>query len=273
MKERFDGKVAVITGAASGIGEATARALVREGASVVIADLQVERGKAVARELERARFVATDVTAEAQVERAVALAVDAFGRIDVMVNNAGVVGAIGSIRETPAETWNATLAVLVNGAFFGIKHAARRMVQQGSGAIVSVTSIAGLMGGLGPHAYTTAKHALIGLTRSAASELMPHGVRVNAVAPGATSTPLIAAARGGDVNAKREGVAAGSPLAGLLSADEIAAAIAYLASDDARHVIGQTLVVDNGSTAIGPTGATQFHERPPGFLGGGPRTS
>lgn len=273
MKGRFEDKVAVVTGAASGIGEATARALVREGASVVIADVQAERGEALARELGRARFIQTDVTVEAQVERAIALAVEAFGRIDVMVNNAGVIGAVGSIQDTTAEAWNATLAVLVNGAFFGIKHAARRMVPQGGGAIISISSTAGAMGGLGPHAYTTAKHAIIGLTRSAASELVRHGVRVNAVGPGSTATPLVAAARGGDLNMRREGAAAGSPLGALLSADEIAAGIAYLASDDARHVNGHTLFVDNGATTLGPTAVGQFHDRPAGFVGGGLRTA
>ncbi len=271
MTGRFHGKVAVVTGAASGIGEATVRALAREGASVVIADLQAERGNAIARELERARFIATDVTVEAQVERAVALAVEAFGRIDVMVNNAGVVGAVGSIRETTAEAWSATLAVLLNGAFFGVKHAARRMVPQGSGAIISITSTAGALGGLGPHAYTTAKHAIIGLTRTAASELVRHGVRVNAVGPGSTATPLVAAARGGDLSRRLEGAATGAPLGALLSPDEIAAGIAYLASDDARHVTGHTLFVDNGTTTMGQTGVGQFHDRPPGFVGGGPR--
>lgn len=273
MTARFEGKVAVVTGAASGIGEATARALVREGASVVIADLQVERGEAIARELGRARFIRTDVTVEAEVERAVALAVEAFGRLDVMVNNAGVIGAVGSIKDTTAQAWNATLAILLNGVFFGIKHAARRMVPQGSGAIISITSTAGGLGGLGPHAYTTAKHAIVGLTRSAASELVRHGVRVNAVGPGSTATPLVAAARGGDLNMRREGAATGSPLGALLEADEIAAGITYLASDDARHVNGQTLFVDNGATTIGPTAAGQFHDKPAGFIGGGSRTA
>lgn len=263
MSNRLQGKVAVITGGASGIGEATARAFVEEGASVVIADLQAGVGEALARELGRARFVATDVTSETEVERAITRAVEVFGRIDCLVNSAGLVGAVGSIREIPAEAWNRTLAVLLNGVFFGIKHAARRMVEQRGGVIVSVASVAGVMGGLGPLAYTAAKHAVIGLTKGVAAELAPSGVRVNAVAPGVTVTPMIVGVRGSQ-EAALAGAVEASPLGTALLPEEIAAAIVYLASDDARHVTGHTLVVDSGVTVASPT--SKLVDRPAAFV-------
>ena len=157
MTGRLEGKVAVITGAASGIGEGTARRFVAEGATVVVADLQQEAGDAlpVVELGDAARFARTDVTAEADVAGAVDLAVATWGRLDVMFNNAGIVGVVGPISvDTPAEGWNHTLAVLLDGVFFGMKHAARVMVPQGSGVILSTSSTAGVVGGLAPHAYT-----------------------------------------------------------------------------------------------------------------------
>ena len=260
MSDRLSGKVAVITGGASGIGEATARRFVEEGARVVVADLQVEAGRTVAEGLgEAGRFIACDVTVEDHVAAAVAMAVDTWGRLDVMFNNAGIVGAIGPIAETSTGAWLKTMDVLLNSVFYGSKHAARVMIPQRSGAIIATTSIAGVIGGLGPHAYTTAKTAVVGLTKSLASELNQYTIRVNAIAPGTIPTALTAQAITGD----RANVGAVAEHARLtngmgLASDpmDIANAALYLASDEARLVNGHTLVVDAGRSING--GSARF---------------
>ena len=170
MSNRLAGKVAVITGAASGIGEATARRFVEEGCKVVLGDIQTEQGQALARELGTGVvFQYCNVTKEDEVAGLVDLAVKEFGQLDIMFNNAGIVGAIGPIDTTIDAEWNATLAVLLNGVFYGMKHAARVMKPQKSGAIVSMSSVAGVAGGLGPHAYAAAKTAVVGLTKNVAA--------------------------------------------------------------------------------------------------------
>jgi NAD(P)-dependent dehydrogenase (short-subunit alcohol dehydrogenase family) len=156
---------------------------------------------------------------------------------------------------------------LLDSVFFGIKHAARAMREQRSGVILSLSSIAGVMGGLGPHAYTAAKHGVVGLTRSAASELSQYGIRVNAVAPGTTVTPLVEEVRGGR-EAALAGAAQASPLGTALMPEEIAAALLYLASDAAAHVTAHNLVVDSGVTAGGfASGASVLRDRPVAFMG------
>lgn len=255
MSDRLKDKVAVITGAASGIGAGTARLFHAQGASVVIADMQEGPGADLARSLgSRARFIRADVTLEADVAASVDLAVSAFGRLDVMVNNAGIIGVVGPIRETPLDDWNRTIGVLLTGAFLGIKHAARVMIPQRSGAILCVASTAAVMGGLGPHAYTAAKHGVVGLTKSAASELAQYGVRVNAVAPGNTVTAMTASLLTGDASdheGARQRIAAGSPLGIAGAPEDPAYAMLYLASDEARFVTGHTLLVDAGQTTGG----------------------
>jgi len=248
---RLEGRVAVITGGASGIGEATTRRFVAEGARVVVADLQKDRGEALAAELgEAAAFARCNVTEEPDVEAALALARDRFGALDILFNNAGIVGVIGPIADTPADRWRMTIDVLLNGVFLGIKHAAQAMVEQGSGVILNTASSAGITGGLGPHAYTAAKHAVIGLTKSAASELSPHGVRVNAIAPHTVTTPMIASVLGrpDDLEAASKFAAQMSPLGFAGDGSDIANAALYLASDEARFLTGHTLVVDAGAT-------------------------
>jgi len=262
MSNRFAGKSAVITGGASGIGEATARLLTAEGARVVIADLNDERGTALAKEL-GGTYVRTDVTRESDVEAAVATAVREYGRLDIMVNSAGVLGAIGSIMETRDEDWRKTVAIMLDGVFYGIKHAARAMKGQRSGSIVSLSSVAGTKGGMGPHCYTAVKHAVVGLTRSAASELSHHGIRINAIGPGVTVTPLIENLRGGH-EAAIESAKSASPLGTACEASEIAATIAFLSSDEARHVTGQIIVVDSG-VAVAGTVPPAHHSAQPGF--------
>lgn len=262
MGDRLQGKTAVITGAASGIGAGTAALFVEHGAQVIVADLQADKGQAVADALgAAARFIRCDVTQESDIADAVDLAVSEFGKLDVMVNNAGIVGAIGPIADTSVEAWDQSIAILLRGVFLGMKHAARVMVPQKSGSILSLSSTAGVIGGLGPHAYTAAKHGVVGLTKSVSSELARHHIRVNAVAPGNTVTAMTASAITGDPNAEAEATATiegGSPLGIAGFPIDIANALLYLASEEARYVSGHTLVVDAGQTTGGsPAG---FHE-------------
>jgi NAD(P)-dependent dehydrogenase (short-subunit alcohol dehydrogenase family) len=264
----LDGKTAIVTGGASGIGEGTVRRFVAEGASVVIADLQRGPGEALAAELGAAtRFIATDVTSEPDVAAAVDLAVATFGRLDIMFNNAGIVGAVGRIAETPVEAWDKTVAVLMRGVFLGMKHAARVMVPQEAGSIISTSSTAGILGGLGPHCYTACKHAVIGLTKSVASELGSSGIRVNAISPGNTVTAMTSAVITGDhtaVEATTARIASTSPLGIAGLPEDIANAALYLASDEARYVTGHTLVVDAGQTTAGSI--ARFHFQPNALL-------
>ena len=268
MSGRLEGKVAVITGAASGLGEATARMFVREGARVVIADLQDERGRQVAAELgDAAVYLHCDVTSEADQAAAVDLAVSHFGGLDIMFANAGIVGVIGRIAETPVDAWDRTVAVLLRGVFLSIKHAARVMVPQGRGSIIATSSTAGVQGGLGPHCYTACKHGVVGLVKSVASELASSQVRVNAISPGSTVTAMTSAVITGDANAieaATKAIAAGSPLGIPGIPDDIAYAATYLASDEARNVTGHTLVVDAGQTTNG--GSARFHQQGPAVL-------
>lgn len=254
MTGRVSGQVAVITGGASGLGEATARLMHAEGATVLLTDIQDERGRRVAAELgERARYLHCDVTAEPDVAGAVDTAVREFGRLDCMFNNAGIIGAHGGIDEIPLEEYEFTMAVLLRSVFLGTKHAARVMKPRHSGVILNTTSIGGLQGGLGPHVYGAAKGAVIALTRNVAAELGAWSIRVNAIAPGKILTPMNAAAIVGDPDAMDEARAAfatRTPLRGRIGvADDIAHAALWLASGDAGFVSGHVLVVDGGLTA------------------------
>jgi NAD(P)-dependent dehydrogenase (short-subunit alcohol dehydrogenase family) len=271
MTGRLEGRTAVITGAASGIGAGTARLFVEEGARVVVADMQIDAGKALVDELgESARFAEVNVLDEAQVAAAVDLAVAEFGRLDIMFNNAGIVGAVGRISEMSVEAWDNTIGILLRGVFLGVKHAARVMLPQNSGVILNTASTAGVLGGLGPHAYTAAKHGVIGLTKSVANELAPNAIRVNAIAPGNTVTAMTASVTTGnadDIEGATERIASTSPLGYAGVPHDIAAAALYLASDDARYVSGHTLVVDAGQTTAGLTpnrfnigSSREFHE-------------
>ena len=257
MTGRLEGSVAAITGAASGIGEATARRFVDEGARVVIGDIQADAGAALADELgDTAIFRRCDVTVEADVAALVDAAVEVFGQLDVMMNNAGIVGARGPIAQTSEAEWRATIDVLLTGTFFGMKHAARVMQPRETGSIISLASTAGVMGGLGPHTYAAAKHAVVGLTKNVAAELCRSGIRVNCIAPGSTATPMVARAHLDDheaVDAVTDRLASLSPIKGRPGqAIDVANAALFLASEDAGNVNGHCLAVDGGLT----TGST-----------------
>jgi len=268
MAGRLEGQVAVITGAASGIGKATAVRFVEEGARVVIADIQADAAVAAAEELgDAATAIATDVTDEEQVAAAVDLAVETWGRLDCMFNNAGIIGAVGPITEMMAADWDRTLAVLLSSAFYGIKHAGRVMIPARRGVILSTSSVAGVVAGLGPHAYTVAKTGVLALTRSAACELAPHGIRVNAIAPGTIPSAMTAAALTGDhsrVDVAAEHARSTNALGVAADPIDIANAALYLASDEARMVTGHTLVVDAGRSIDG--GSSRFAKRSAGLV-------
>ena len=253
MTGRVSGKVVAITGAASGLGEATARLMHAEGGLVLLADIQDERCQRVADELsDRARYVHCDVTSEPEVANVVDTAVSAFGRLDCMFNNAGIIGAHGPIDEIPLDEYEFTTAVLLRSVFLGMKHAARVMKPQRSGVILSTSSVGGLQGGLGAHIYGAAKGAIVALTKNVAAELGAWSIRVNAIAPGKILTPMNAAAVVGSADAMdqaREAFQTRTPLRGRIGMpDDIAHAALWLASDDAGFVSGQTLVVDGGLT-------------------------
>ena len=267
MSGRLDGMVAVITGAASGIGAGTARRFVDEGASVVLADIQQEIGESLAAELgDSAAFALTDVTSEDDVAAAIDMAVAQWGQLDVMFNNAGILGAVGSIADTSVEDWERTISVLLTGAFLGSKHAARAMIPKGSGSIINTSSIAGITGGLAPHAYSTAKRGVIGLTQTVASEMAAHGIRVNAIAPGNTVSAMTADVMTGDHSNLEQAAAviqSKSPLGIAGEAGDIAGAAVYLASDEARYITGHTLVIDGGQVTAGTV--AKFHVAEPGL--------
>lgn len=253
---RLDGKVVVVTGAAGGIGEGIARRFVAEGARCVLADVRDGPGQALADELgDAAVFRHVDVGVEADVAAAVDLAVAHFGRLDVMINNAGILGVVGPIADTPTDGWHRTTAVLLDSVFFGTKHAARVMIARGEGgAIVNTASTAGVRAGLGPHAYTAAKHAVVGLTQSTATELGRHGIRVNAIAPGATVSAMTAYVSTGDADdlaGAEQRIARSSPLGRPGHPLDIANAALYLASDEAAWTNGAVLVVDAGGEVVG----------------------
>ena len=251
---RLDGKRAVVTGAASGIGEATARLFVGEGATVVLADTDELRGKRIAAELgDRARFVATDVSRAEDVEQAVATSAEVFGGLDVMFNNAGVPGSTGGIEDIDVEAWDRTIAVHLRGVFLGIRAAARIMRPQGHGSIINTSSAAASRANMAGHDYSAAKAAITHLTVTTANELGEHGVRVNAVCPGAIATSIFGRAAGLDTEEAQRTVdfmatvlGDAAPIRRVGRPADIAEMVLWLASDASGFVTGQAIAVDGG---------------------------
>jgi NAD(P)-dependent dehydrogenase (short-subunit alcohol dehydrogenase family) len=250
---QLDGKVAIITGAASGMGRAAAILFAQEGANVVLADLNEAGGDVAAKVATQAGskcvFQRTDVSAEADIKALVARALAEFGRLDIMFNNAGIGGAVGSLEGISVEDWDKTQAVCLRGVFLGIKHSVAPMKKQGGGSIISTASIAGIDGYANLHAYCAAKAGVVNLTRSAALEFAADKIRINSIAPGGVSTPIV----GGGANFNKEATDAALekaqplPIAG--QPEDIAQAALYLASDASRFVTGHCLVVDGGAIA------------------------
>jgi len=253
---RFADKVAVVTGGANGIGRDTALRFLAEGARVVIADLNQRNADSVLEQAAQTghaaaiRFIRTDVSKESDIEAMFQCALDAFGRLDCVFNNAGIGGAFGPITETRVEDWDYTLGVLLRSVFLGMKHGARILESQGQGgAIISTASVAGFAGGGGAHCYSAAKAAIINLTRSVAVELAPHRIRVNAVAPGATMTELF---HRGNTSAAERMILERQPWPDVAQANDIAGVVLFLASADAVFITGETILVDGGQLARGP---------------------
>jgi len=250
---RFQGKRAVVTGGASGIGRATALRLVEEGAEVLVGDLDAAGGENLAATSNgRIRFQRTDVTNAADIE-ALMTAADAAGGLDVVFNNAGAGGARAKIDEITPEEWDGTMALLLRSVALGIRYAAPLMAKRGGGAIVNTSSVSALGSGYAPTAYSTAKAGVLHLTKMAAADLARHNIRVNAVVPGFITTNIFTASLGIEgeqreqANAAIAGIAAhAQPVQRAGRPEDIAAAVAYLASADAAFVTGTHILVDGG---------------------------
>lgn len=250
---RLDGKVAVITGGASGMGEATAKLFVREGARVVIGDMQREKGEAVAASIgPECKFVACDVSASEDVAGMVGAAVQAWGRLDVMYNNAGIGGGEGSIVDCTEQTWERVIAVDLKGVWLGMKHSIPHMLASGGGSIISTASIAAVLGFPGLAAYGAAKAGVTELTRVAAIEYAAQNIRANCILPGGILTPIIynnpSLAAPMDPELLRPGMARMQPIQRAGLPEDIANAALWLASDESSFVTGQSIIVDGGYT-------------------------
>jgi len=242
---KLKGKVAVITGGASGIGEFTARAMVNEGAKVVIADMNDELGFKLVKELnENAIYVHVNVTNEADTEKMIATAVSTYGKIDILVNNAGI-GSLSPTADQSLEDWRKLLAVNLDGVFLAAKHAIKAMQKSGGGSIVNIASILGHVGQAQTAAYAASKGGVVNFTRAIAVEYAKENIRVNAVCPGYINTPLLDQL---DENMKNHLISL-HPIGRLGKSEEVAKAILFLASDDASFVTGANLLVDGGYTA------------------------
>lgn len=249
---RLDGKVAVITGAASGIGRATALLFAREGASVLVADVNEPGGQEVVQAITaaqgRATFLPVDVSRSAEVAAMIRAAVEQFGGLDVLFNNAGIAGESRWLAESSEENWHRVLAVNLTGVYLGMRYAIPVMMERGGGSIISTASVAGMVGWRQAAAYSAAKAGVINLTRTAALEYARYAIRVNCICPGVIETPLLERVQGTD-EAARNRLLTMQPMPRLGQPDDIAYMALYLASDESRFVTGAAMVVDGGYTA------------------------
>jgi NAD(P)-dependent dehydrogenase (short-subunit alcohol dehydrogenase family) len=247
----FSGKVALVTGAAAGMGLATAQAFAEAGAAVVMADFRGDAVKAEAQKLvaagHRAIAVRCDVSDDAQVEQMVDRTVAEFGRLDAAFNNAGVMARIAPTADSTREEWDRVIGINLRGVWSCMKHELRQMERQGSGAIVNNASVGALTGNPGIGSYIASKHGVVGLTRTAALEYIKHGIRVNAVNPGLIDTQIARDVVSGDEQAYAE-IAKHVPIGRAGRPEEIASAVLWLCSPGASYVVGQALTIDGGMT-------------------------
>ncbi len=248
---RFAGKVAFVTGAANGIGRATALAFAREGASVVVADVAERSNQETARMVEelggRALAVTCDVTRTEDIQRALKAAIEKFGRLDFAFNNAGIEYAIKPAAEVTEQEWDRIMDIDLRGVFLCMKHEIPLMLKQGGGAIVNNSSGAGIKGFKGGAAYVAAKHGVVGLTKAAALDYASSNIRINAVCPGIIDTPMMDRFSGGTAEGRRA-VIAQEPVGRMGKPEEIGATVVWLCSDAAAFVVGHAMVVDGGQT-------------------------
>jgi len=255
MTGRLAGKAALVTGAASGLGAESARRMAREGASVLLTDLAADAGQAVADEIAdaggTAAFLAQDVTDEARWDEVVAAALERFGRLDILVNSAGVGEGGAPLLEATYEHWRRVLAINLDGTFLGMKAVVPAMNAAGRGSIINLSSILGKVGLGGATAYCASKGGVLMLTKSAALELAPAGVRVNSIHPGFIETPMVVNAfrNSANENEMRDMIISRHAMARLGLPREIADAVVFLASDESSFMTGSELVVDGGYTA------------------------
>ncbi len=252
MSGSMAGRVALVTGAASGIGKAAAEAFAREGASVVLADVGCDPGDHAAREISEAGgnaiFLPCNVSRPEDVERVVRRTVESLGRLDYAFNNAGVEGETAETAECSEENWDRVLDVNLKGVWLCMREEIPRMLEKGGGAIVNCSSVAGLVGFRGIPAYAASKHGLIGLTKTAALEYATRGIRVNAVCPGVIDTPMVERFTGGDPQREAQ-ILSTEPVGRMGTPEEVARAVVWLCSDAASFVTGHALVVDGGFVA------------------------
>ncbi|XP_061355180.1 secoisolariciresinol dehydrogenase-like [Gastrolobium bilobum] len=257
VNRRLEGKVALITGGASGIGKRTAEVFALHGAKVMIVDIQDELGHSVAQSIGPSicSYVHCDVTDENQVKNAVDTTVETYGKLDIMFNNAGIGGSNKTrIIDNDKADFERVLSVNVTGVFLGIKHASQAMIPARTGSIISTASVSSYVGGAACHAYCCAKHAVVGLTKNAAVELGQFGIRVNCLSPYALATPLATKFVGVNDEELENITNSMANLKGVtLKAGDIANAALYFASDDSRYVSGHNLLIDGGFSIVNPS--------------------